>query len=304
MEPAARRARVPDAEIKPIFISEEDAGIAPRRASASSTRIREAAAALVQAAEAPSFRLPILPDAASEAMSLASDPNAPMNRLDRVVARDTVLAARMLAVASSSAYAGAPVRTLAAALQRLGTGAVRDVLYQSVMECHMFRGADERAARAQQEHALATARLAKAVCKVVGVDQSQAFIRGLLHDIGHLALQQLRTHPAWGPCTEAEREQVSGVVHTTLGARMGAKWKLPDIVVEAIRRHHRYRDWEPGAYSQIGHVVAVADAVAEDLGVGTAARALTQAELAAIGELGVEPGNLVEVARQAFAAGV
>lgn len=299
-----RRTRVPDADVRPISITEEEAASLRPRQHGSAARIRETAAALVRAAEAPGFRLPMLPETANEAMALAADPNTPVNRLERTIARDAVLAVRLLAVASSSAYAGQPVRTLAAAMQRLGAGAVRDVLYQCVMQCHMFRGDDERAARAQQEHAIAVGRLAKAVCKVAEIDQSQAFVCGLLHDIGHLALRQLREHPALLQCTEAERTAVHEVVHTTLGARIGAKWNLPELAIEAARRHHRFRDWEPGAYSKIGHVVHVADIVADHLGVGAAAHALDGAAVERIAELGIDPENLIEVARAAFAAGV
>lgn len=299
----AKRARVPDADIKPIEIA-EDGGLTRTRAAGDPEAIRQAAAALIQAAEAPGFRLPMLPDTATEAMALAGDPNTPMNRLERAIMTDAVLAARMLAVASSPAFAGAPVRSLAAALQRLGTGAIRDVLYQSVMECHVFRGEDERAARAQREHAIAVARLTKAVCKVAGIDQSQAFVCGLLHDIGHLALRMLVKHPALAKLTPEQTKSVHDIAHTTLGARMGAKWKLPELALEAARRHHRYADWEPGAYSQIGHVVAVADLVADHLGVGTSPRELTEVELERTAALGLDPQNLIEVARQAFAAGI
>lgn len=246
----------------------------------------------------------MLPESANEALILANDPNTPMNRLDRTVARDPVLAARVLAVASSSVYAGAPVRTLAAALQRLGAGAVRDILYQSVMQCHMFRGEDEKAARMQQDHAIATGRIAKAICTGVGCDSSQAFVCGLLHDIGHVALRLLKGHPSLATCSPAEVAAVHDVVHTTLGARMATKWKLPEEIIEGIRRHHRFRDWEPGAYSKSGHVIAAADAVADHLGVGVAPKALGERELALITELGVDPANLIAVAQQAFANGV
>lgn len=295
-----QRTRVPPIEAK-VFHVADPRDSAPAIAA---HRIREAAAALIQASEAPSFRLPMLPDSANEALILANDPNTPMNRLDRTVARDPVLAARVLAVASSSVYAGAPLRSLAAALQRLGAGAVRDILYQSVMQCHMFRGEDEKAARLQQDHAIATGRIAKAICGVAGCDSSQAFVCGLLHDIGMVALRLLKGHPSLALCTPAEVTAVHDVVHTTLGARMAMKWKLPDDIIEGIRRHHRFRDWEPGAYSKAGHVVAAANSVADHLGVGGPPKPLGEPELARITELGVDPANLIEVAQQAFANGV
>lgn len=296
----AQRSRIPDADAKVFHIAEpasSSPAVAPHR-------IRETAAALIQATEAPSFRLPMLPESANEALILANDPNTPMNRLDRVVARDPVLAARVLAVASSSVYAGTAVRSLAAALQRLGSGAVRDILYQSVMQCHMFRGEDEKAARLQQDHAIATGRIAKAICSAAGCDGSQAFVCGLLHDIGQVALRLLKGHPSLALCAPAEVTAVHDVVHTTLGARMATKWKLPDEVIEGIRRHHRFRDWEPGAYSKSGHVIAAADVVADHLGVGGPPKPLGEQELGTITELGVDPANLIAVAQQAFANGV
>lgn len=298
------RPRVADEDVKPIEIDEADVLSSATDRSGMESRIRGAAAELVHAAEAPGFKLPILSDVAVEAMRLAGDPNVSMAQLDRTVLRDPVLAARVLKVAASPAFGGRPVRTLANALQLLGAGTIRDVLYQGVMECHIFRPDHEPAARAQQVHAIATARLAKAVCKFAGIDQSQAFVCGLLHDIGNLALQRLQDHPALLACPPIERGMVVQLVHTTLGARLCKQWKLSELVRDGVRRHHRYRDWNAGAYSQIGHVVAVADSVAEHLGLGCSPRPLTSDEIAAIQRLGIDPANLIEVAQAAFASGV
>lgn len=271
----ARRTRVPDADVRPISITEEEAASLRPRQHGSAVRIRETGRS-----------------------EHAGEPARTHDRPRRRARGATARRGEFICVRRAA------VRTLAAAMQRLGAGAVRDVLYQCVMQCHMFRGDDERAARAQQEHAIAVGRLAKAVCKVAEIDQSQAFVCGLLHDIGHLALRQLREHPALLECSEAERTAVHEVVHTTLGARIGAKWNLPELAIEAARRHHRFRDWEPGAYSKIGHVVHVADIVADHLGVGGAPRPVDEGAVQRIGELGVDPENLIEVARAAFAAGV
>ncbi|MBK6917384.1 MAG: HDOD domain-containing protein [Deltaproteobacteria bacterium] len=293
----SRRARIPDADIQPIHIDEPTA---VRRGNCGERCVREAAAALVQAAEAPGFKLPMLPETANEAMSLAADPNIAMRRLERVIVSDTVLTARMLTVASSPAYGGVPLRSLGAALQRLGSGAIRDVLYQSVMECHMFRGDDERVARAQREHAVAVARLSKAICKVAGIDDGQAFVTGLLHDIGMLALQALRKLPATAHLDPDDIQKVEEIVHTTLGARMAAGWKLHPQVIEGIRRHHRYRDYEPGAYSQIGHVIAVADIIVHHLGLGGTPHPLTDEQHAEIAALGLDPAQVIAVAGAAL----
>lgn len=264
-------------------------------------RIREIARALGQAVEDPKFRLPLLPETAAEALQLANDPNTPMNRLERVVSRDTALAARMLAVATSPAYAGTGVRSLTAALQRLGTGAVRDILYQAVMECHVFRG-NERAVRAEREHAVAVGSIARSLCAAVGFDPQYTFVCGLLHDLGRTAIHTLRDRePLVGAADIFD--EVAEIVHPNLGAHMAARWKLPALVIEGVRRHHRYRDFDgEGAYSQIGHVLAVSNMLAHRLGIGRPAMPESDATLALVYELGLDPGTSLALAEAAVRA--
>ncbi len=294
-----RRARFV-APVKTFVIEQDEAEPDPERRAA---RIRTAAEALLAASQRPGMKLPMLPETATDALKLANDPNTPMNRLERVVARDGVLAARMLTVAGSTVCAGTPVRSVGSALALLGNGTVRDVLYQAVMECHLFRGKDEAAARTERDHAVAVGHLARVVCNLIGFDADQAFICGLLHDIGRLALQTLVDHEALSKLQAGEHAPALDVVHTTLGAQMASKWKLPALAVEAIRWHHRYAGFgEKGdGYSQIGHAIAVADRLAAHLGAGRPARPLDHEDLRVIYELGLDPVVLVERATTTIA---
>jgi putative nucleotidyltransferase with HDIG domain len=259
-------------------------------------RVRDTASRILEIARDSTVKLPMLPETASEAMVLANDPNTPMNKLERTITRDAVLASRMLAVASSAAYAGTPVRTLGAALQRLGTGTVRDILYQSVMECHVFRGDDERSARAERDHAIAVGQLARGICKLVGIDHDYAFVCGLLHDIGRIALASLRKAIA-DTCAPEDYTAVDDLVHPSLGAFLAGRWKLPSLAIEGARRHHRHAGSDREGYSQMGHVVRVADSIASYLGAGRAPRPLSTDDQAAIFGIGCEPQQLVELAR-------
>lgn len=299
---AAARRRKADEDIRPIVISANEAEAVGQRTQ----RMREAASALLAAIDAPGFKLPMLPEVASEAVALANDPSVAMNRLERVIVRDPVLAARVLAVASSPAYGGVQLRTLGAALQRLGTGTVRDILYQGVMECHVFRGSDERAARVERDHAVAVGRLAKALGRLRGAENELAFLCGLLHDIGNVALRSLQGHPALAGLERPDVLRVFELAHTAAGARMAMAWKLPAVVVEAVRRHHRHAGFAPdgGGYSEIGHVIAAADRVVTQLGIGGDAQALDADTVRVVTELGADPDNVLAVARAAFAQGV
>lgn len=297
----ALRTRRPDEDVKTIVIHDAEADAA----AVTPQRVAELSRAIVDVVDAPGFKLPMLPDTAAEAMKLASDPSVAMAALEKVVARDAVLASRMLAVASSPAYTGQKVRTLTGALQRLGTGAVRDVLYQSVMECHVFRDDDERAARTERDHAVGVGHIARLVCQSIGLDPQYAFVFGLLHDIGRVALRSLAKHPLLADVDPRLRTAVNTSVHTVLGARMATKWNLPALVVEAIRRHHRYRGFTPeGGYSQVGHAVNVADRLALALGVGRPPKAMDDGDRAVVFELGLDPDDMLGRARDLLAKGL
>ncbi len=292
----ALRARRPDEDIKTFVIRDAEADAV----AVTPQRIAEVSRALFDAANAPGYKLPMLPDTAAESMRMANDPTVGMAALERVVGRDTMLATRMLAVANSPAYAtGERPRSLTAALQRLGTGAVRDVLYQSVMECHIFRGDDEAFVRAERAHAVYVGHIARLVCQTVGIDPQFAFIVGLLHDIGRIVFRSLANHPELAKADPRFRAAVFSSAHAALGSLMATKWSLPGPVIEGIRRHHRYRDFAAdGGYSQIGHVVAVADKVAIALGLGRPEAPLSETDRAVIQEIGVQPDTLLLTARQ------
>ncbi len=84
---------------------------------------------------------------------------------------------------------------------------------------------------------------------MIGVSHSaeEAFIGGLLHDIGKVILDQYQ--PAiYGPIVkyandkgililDAERE-VMGLTHATVGEWLTEKWRLPQTLVNMVGNHH------------------------------------------------------------------
>jgi putative nucleotidyltransferase with HDIG domain len=242
-----------------------------------------------------SRRLPMLSATAAEALRLAADPGTPMNAIETVVSRDPQLAGRLLGLANSSAFAREPVRALGRALQRLGTGTVRDMLYQAVMECTVLRGVDESVALRERDHAVAVGRLARIVCGAIGLDAEYAFVCGLLHDVGR---PLVRAALADEPLEEPMRVAVVHKLHGQVGARLARAWALPAIIREAIVRHHDYKD---GEYSQIGHAIAVADRLASHFARGCDDDIATDG-LAVVHELGLDPRELLVRADAEFAA--
>ena len=102
--------------------------------------------------------------------------------------------------------------------------------------------------RKQWEHSLQSAAYAERIADLSnGVDKAEAFLLGLLHDAGRLALSLLPTAVSDSidrlcdrgcPATVAE-SVVCGVDHAEAGAHVLAFWKFPASAVEAVRHHHR-----------------------------------------------------------------
>ena len=232
------------------------------------TRLRQRAEqALSQVSGAQSHRIPMLPRVAARAMKLANDPRVSIRQLESVIQPDPMLTARVLAIANSPMYgAGKRITSLRTALMLLGVGLMRDVLYQTVAEAHIFRGASEAFLRRQRLHAVAVAYLTRELSQELGLPSDYAFLAGLLHDVGATILKQQLDKLPREEIQETEIDGVIELIHPHVGEIVCKRWKLPAIVAEATRRHHVYRDWAPDAYSPMGHTLAACESLADHVG--------------------------------------
>jgi putative nucleotidyltransferase with HDIG domain len=108
-------------------------------------------------------------------------------------------------------------------------------------------------------HSIGTAAVARAIARQAGVDEEDAFLGGLLHDIGKpiliRAVAQLlfpRTPPAkrswWQRRPAAPTSpktlpdgflgELFAELHSRTGALVAAKWELPQPLIDLIRHHH------------------------------------------------------------------
>jgi putative nucleotidyltransferase with HDIG domain len=97
-----------------------------------------------------------------------------------------------------------------------------------------------------ERHSARVARVARAICERTS-EADEAFVAGLLHDIGLLAMAcqdrgelaaSLAVARRQGrPLHEVERER-TGVTHGDVGAHLLLQWGLPHAVAESVARHH------------------------------------------------------------------
>ncbi|MCK4659849.1 MAG: HDOD domain-containing protein [Phycisphaerae bacterium] len=100
------------------------------------------------------------------------------------------------------------------------------------------------------KHSLAVGYAAKLIAERMGQGKrkNEAFVCGLLHDIGKIALDAclpksygrvlLRTRATGGCLCDVERELL-GIDHTIAGKRLATRWKLPQAIVDTIWLHHQ-----------------------------------------------------------------
>ena len=281
----ARRLR----EYKTYDLTEPQSG-PPSRTS----RLQEVAQRLIQAVKTGKLVIPMLPAAASEVLAIANNPSVTVREVEQVVKNDPLLAARVLAVANSAAYGGKKVGSLANALSRLGTGAVRDVLYQAVTESHIFRGDAQGSLAHELQHGVAVGRTSALVCKALGIPAGQAFVCGLLHDLGRPIILDLLVQMRES-LSPSEAELIAARGHGVVGAQVATRWQLPTLVVEACRFHHHYRDENSGRYSQLANIVAVADRIAEHHSTGRDHKPIDFTKDRCFFDLGLDPATAMEV---------
>jgi putative nucleotidyltransferase with HDIG domain len=195
---------------------------------------------LQQALRSGHTALPVLPRVATLALRLASDPEASIVELARLVDGDPPIAARFLSVANSAAYyRGWAASNTQAAIMRLGLAATRDLLFQ-VVYASSTQGLKRYQAEVQTSFSRSvTAGMAcKNLCRELGTPYEYDYMCGLLHDIGEARVYRILAglpRPKEGMALVLE---LVGKYHTSAGAEVARAWRLPSDIVDVCAAHH------------------------------------------------------------------
>jgi HD-like signal output (HDOD) protein len=219
---------------------------------------------------------------ASRLLGLLYDPDVDLDRILQCLHGEPVLSARVLKVANSPYYGrSGQVGSVERAVQLLGLVAVRGIAAAGALD-RMTPG------RAGQHfdplrfrrHSAAVACAAQALSRKGRCDvDGEAFMAGLLHDIGVLLLvksdpQQMASfRPPEGlsavEARRAEREHL-GLDHEGAGVLLVHNWALPPWLSEAVAHHHAPEVLPPAAdgLDCLPRLLALADHLADAAGYG------------------------------------
>lgn len=190
-------------------------------------------------------RLPVYPAVALQLLTLPLDDGSTTGGLKKVASADQTLAGCVLKAANSALYSPARrISDIGHAVSYIGVEAARRVM-TAVALGPLYASA---ALRDLWKHSLEVAELAEHLASVSAVaDSKEAFLAGLVHDVGRLAIQRLpaalnRTHMSLlkRGCPPVFVEMaLCGFDHGEAGSECLRSWVFPEQLVVAVEYHHR-----------------------------------------------------------------
>lgn len=195
-------------------------------------------------------RLPSPPQTLLKLLSLCQSDDTGIHELADLIANDPALSAKVLKVAHSAAYHSADANplTLLQACGRLGTALIK-VLVISETVVQTFNGFQQASAldlRVFWKHSLSVALMARELAPRLNYESAEeAYLAGLLHDIGRLALLVVATQeaqPLFAALDDdalcAQEQHSLAMSHTEAGAWLLGRWRLSEHLVDSVSRHH------------------------------------------------------------------
>jgi HD-like signal output (HDOD) protein len=195
--------------------------------------------------------LPTLSDVVQKLMLNLYDSNTNSEVLAKSLSSDTALVSKILKLVNS-AYYGFPkkISTISQAIVFLGFNSLKNI----VLTASVFNSFDGNGKTGSYdrkrfwEHSLACAVMSKILSKHVRAGlPEEAFIAGLVHDIGKIVIDQY-VHDKFVQIIkyidqnnvefQTAEQEILGTNHSEIGNWLCEKWNFPAIFLDSIYYHH------------------------------------------------------------------
>jgi len=191
--------------------------------------------------------LPTVPETLKKLSRVMEKQNVSLTEVAGFVQSDPALTFRILKMVNSAVY-GFPGRiaSVSHAIMLLGLNVVKGLLLGiSVFELM------QKAMTGLYEHSMGCATAARIIAQKKGLrEPEEAYVAGLIHDIGKVVMALEFTKAYEGALAFAETENISITQaekkfftdnHPVLGGVLSEKWRFPKKLTEAILYHHQPR---------------------------------------------------------------
>lgn len=200
-------------------------------------------------------QIPSLPKLYMAIQEELASPRCSLKKIGDIISTDVGMSAKILQLVNSSFFGMYnKVTSPAQAVNLLGTETVKAlVLHAQVFSLYDPKKCPGFSLARLSRHGLLAATLAKRICVVEKAPkdvQDDAFLAGILHDVGKLIFavncpglydEILELATGRNLSLTAVEEDALGADHAQLGAYLLGLWGMADPVVEAIAFHHRPR---------------------------------------------------------------
>ncbi len=230
--------------------------------------------------------MPVLPNRINRIIELTEDSDSTVKDLEKEILMDQSLTSKVLRLANS-AYYGYPrkINTISQATILLGFNTIKSIALASTVSKYLNKEL--------KGYALGKCELWKQsqTCAIISryiaqkkqfPNIEQAYIAGLLRDIGKIILNQYvesqyieimeKVKEEDIPFVDIERE-ILGFDHAQVGKKVAEKWNFPKDLVEAIGLHHTPEKAKENIY--LVSIVHVADAITMMMGIGLGIEGMT-----------------------------
>jgi len=198
-----------------------------------------------------SKNLPTLPQILAKLIAACQDENGSIQDMAKIIRTDASMVAKILNVANSSFFRSSEkIVQIDQALSRMGRDTIKNLAISTAVN-QVFGKKDliSRQFDLQRfwRHSLTSAVLAKMIAEKASYNlPEQAFLTGMIHDIGRLVLATnfpeeydtilLEAEKSGG--TILEREIEVGAPHTEIGAWLLRRWQFNPMEIDAVLYHH------------------------------------------------------------------
>jgi putative nucleotidyltransferase with HDIG domain len=193
--------------------------------------------------------LPSMPEVVTRLLQMLDDPNCALGEVARTISLDPSISLKTLRLVNSAYYGlGQEVTTVEHAVVLLGGKVIKNLALTATVFDTMGGCAD-----LFLRHCVGCGVAMKSLhhcTPLAGLVESadEAFVIGLLHDIGKVILSEYLPEKMEEVAVRLETERVPwfrleraiiGADHAALGGRLAYHWKLPERVVYGVAGHHQ-----------------------------------------------------------------
>jgi putative nucleotidyltransferase with HDIG domain len=190
-------------------------------------------------------RLPVFSAVAYRAIGLLKNIETNLSDVESLIEVDQALAAHIIGAANSASMtSSARVKSVRQAVVRIGMEAARHIVCAALLR-KLF---ESKHSRALWNHSLDVAESAASLATRCGlVDREEAFLAGLMHDVGKLVILNLpmaalesRARLTQSGCPDPIVERILlSEDHASIGARVLRNWRFAESIAVAVENHHR-----------------------------------------------------------------